>query len=95
MRHVYTNIQRDQKVKLDYHMSMLFAFMVRAGGWGWGGGGGGGGGRRVGREVGSEVLKCFVRGGQNFYYAPEGTSGGILKSLCPSVRYNSCLSDIS
>ena len=40
----------------------------------------------VGREVGSKVLKCFVRGGQNFYYAPEETSGGILKSLCPSIR---------
>ena len=37
------------------------------------------------------------------FYAPEGTSGGILKSLrpsvrlsvSPSVRYKSCLSDIS
>ena len=37
------------------------------------------------------------------FYAPEGTSGGILKShrpsVCPSVRpyvsYKSCLSDIS
>ena len=24
----YTNIQQDQKVKLDYHMSMLFAYMA-------------------------------------------------------------------
>ena len=36
---------------------------------------------------------------QDFYYAPKGTSGGILKShrpsVCPSVRYKSCLSDIS
>ena len=34
-----------------------------------------------------------------FFYAPEGTSGGILKShrpsVSPSVRYKSCLSDIS
>ena len=33
------------------------------------------------------------------FYAPEGNSGGILKSLrpslSPSVRYKSCLSDIS
>ena len=25
---VYTNIQQDQKAKLDYHMSMLFAYMA-------------------------------------------------------------------
>ena len=25
---LYTNIQQDQKVKLDYHMSMLFAYMA-------------------------------------------------------------------
>ena len=25
---MYTNIQQDQKAKLDYHMSMLFAYMV-------------------------------------------------------------------
>ena len=30
-----------------------------------------------------------------FFYAPEGTLGGILKSNRPSVRYKSCLSDIS
>ena len=34
-----------------------------------------------------------------FIMPPEGTSGGILKShrpsVCPSVRYKSCLSDIS
>ena len=29
------------------------------------------------------------------FYAPEGTSGGILKSHHPSVCYKSCLSDIS
>ena len=29
------------------------------------------------------------------FMPPEGTSGGILKSLRPSVRYKSCLSDIS
>ena len=32
---LYTNIQQDQKAKLDYHMSMLFAYIWRAGrGWG-------------------------------------------------------------
>ena len=25
---VYTNIQQDQKAELDYHMSMLFAYMA-------------------------------------------------------------------
>ena len=25
---LYTNIQQDQKAKLDYHMSMLFAYMT-------------------------------------------------------------------
>ena len=25
---MYTNIQQDQKAKLDYHMSMLFAYMA-------------------------------------------------------------------
>ena len=45
---LYTNIQQDQKAKLDYHMSMLFAYMAAGRGW------------RL------EVLKCFVRGGQNF-----------------------------
>ena len=29
------------------------------------------------------------------FYAPEGTSGGILKWHHPSVRYKSCLSDCS
>ena len=47
---LYTNIQQDQKAKLDYHMSIMFAYM--AGGEG----------------AGLEVLKCFVRGGQNFFY---------------------------
>ena len=46
---LYTNIQKDQKAKLDYHISMLFAYMA-------------------GGEGGLEVLKCFVRGGQNFFY---------------------------
>ena len=32
---LYTNIQQNQKAKLDYHMSMLFAYM--AGGEGGGG----------------------------------------------------------
>ena len=32
---LYTNIQQDQKAKLDYHMSTLFAYMA---GGEWGGG---------------------------------------------------------
>ena len=32
---VYTNIQQDQKAKLDYHMSMLFAYMAGGEGGGW------------------------------------------------------------
>ena len=55
---LYTGIQQDQKAKLDYHMSMLFAYM--AGGEG----------------VGSEVLKCFVRGGQNFFLLALCVWGG-------------------
>ena len=47
---LYTNIQQDQKAKLDYHLSLLFAYMA--------------GGEGVG---GSEGLKCFVTGGQNFF----------------------------
>ena len=32
---LYINIQQDQKAKLDYHMSMLFAYMAGGeGGWG-------------------------------------------------------------
>ena len=47
---LYTNIQQGQKAKLDYHMSLLFAYMGAGRGWGL------------------EVLKCFVRGEQNFFY---------------------------
>ena len=54
---LYTNIQQDQKAKLDYHILMLFAYML--GGEGdWGGG--------------VKVLKCFVRGGQNLLSPAEG-----------------------
>ena len=31
---LYTNIQQDQKAKLDYHMSVLFAYMARGEGVG-------------------------------------------------------------
>ena len=37
---LYTNIQQDQKAKLDYHMSMLTAYMAGGGGGEEGGGGG-------------------------------------------------------
>ena len=71
---LYTNIQQDQKAKLDYHMSMLFAYMAG----------------REGDE-GLEVLKCFVRGGQIFFYllcvCGEGASG-VRFSTSPSVKYN-------
>ena len=67
------NIQQDQKAKLDYHMSMLFAYMA---------GGEGGGGL--------EVLKCFVRGGQNFSTCFARLcvwgEGGVRFSTCPSVK---------
>ena len=50
---LYTNIQQDQKAKLDYHMSMLFAYMA--------------GGEGVGLEVlncfvrgGQSFSTCFV-----------------------------------
>ena len=49
---LYTNIQQDQKAKLDYHMSMLFAYMAgRKGG---------------GEEV--RGFKMFCQRGQNFFY---------------------------
>ena len=76
---VHTNIQQDQKAKLDYHISMLFAYMA---GWRPGSGRGRGGGRGAGGGGrGLEVLKCFVRGGQNFFYllcvcVGGGTGGG-------------------
>ena len=50
---LYTNIQQDHKAKLIYHMSMLFANMA---------------GGEEGVGWGLEVLKCFVREGQNFFY---------------------------
>ena len=61
---MYTNNQQEQKAKLDYRMSMLFAYMA-----------GGEGGRVL--EV---FLKCFVRGVQNFFYllcVCEGMSGSV------------------
>ena len=77
---LYTNTQQDQKAKLDYLLSMFGAYMAG------------------GEDVGLRGFKMFCQRGQNFY-APEGTSGGILKShrqsISPSVRYKSCLSDIS
>ena len=60
---LYTNIQQDQKAKLDYHMSMLFAHMS-------GGGGGGGGvrGLKIFCQRGSEVfLLALCVGGQVQY----------------------------
>ena len=69
MSKLYTNIQQDQKAKLDYHMSMLFAYMA-----GWEG-------------CGLEVLKCFVRGGQNFFYFVCVCGvGGVRSSTSPSVK---------
>ena len=68
---LYTNIRQDQKAKLDYYMSMLFAYM--AGGEGWG----------------LEILKCFVRGGQNFFYLHSVCVWrGVRFSTSPSVKNN-------
>ena len=72
---LYTNIQQDQKATLDYHMPMLCAYM--AGGEGEG--------------VGLKVLKCFVRGGQNFFLLAlcvciGGGRGGVRFSTSPCVK---------
>ena len=51
---LYTNIQEDQKAKLDYHMSMLFAYMA-------GGEGVGVGGFKMFCQRGSDFFcTCFV-----------------------------------
>ena len=50
---LYTSIQQDQKAKLDYH-NVVCVY--------------GGRGRVSGGGGGLEVLKCFVRGIQNFFY---------------------------
>ena len=72
---LYTYIQQDQKAKLDYHMSMLFAYMA--------------GGERGG-VGGLEVLKCFVRRGPKYFYlvcvCGGGRGGGIRFSTSPSVK---------
>ena len=45
-----------------------------------------------GEGVGLEVLKCFVRGGQNFFYllcvwgGGEGGGGYVIFSTSPSVK---------
>ena len=57
---MYTNIQQDQKAKLDYHMSMLFAYMT----------GGGGGG------VGLRGFKMFCQRGAEFFYLISVCGGG-------------------
>ena len=68
---MYTNIQQDQKEKLDDRMSMLFAYLA--------GGEGVGGLEVVLDEIlnligsvsegfSSYSLKCFVRRGQIFFY---------------------------
>ena len=49
---LYTNIQQDQKAKLDYHMSMLFAYMAGGeGGWG----------------AGARGFKMFCQRGSEFF----------------------------
>ena len=92
---LYTNIQQDQKAKLDYHMSMLFAYIWRVGrGWGL--------------EVLKCFVRifstcfvcicvcvcwrCFKMFCQNFFYllcvcvCVCGGGGGVRFSTCPSVR---------
>ena len=70
---LYTYIQQDQKAKLDYHMSMLFAYMA---------GGEGGGGLEdlkcfVRRGPKFFYLVCVCRG---------GGGDGIRFSTSPSVK---------
>ena len=48
---LYTIIQQDQKAKLDYHMSMLFAYMA---------GGEGGRGFKMFCQRGQNFSTCFV-----------------------------------
>ena len=71
---LYTNIQQDQKAKLDYHKSIC-VYDGRGGGWGL------------------KVLKCFVRGGQIFFYllcvcGGGGEGGWVRFSTSPSVKKN-------
>ena len=60
---LYTNIQQDQKAKLDYHMSMLFAYMA----------GGEGVGIRGFKMRGSEIfyLLCVCGVGVRFSTSPS------------------------
>ena len=69
---LYTNIQQDQKAKLDYHMSMLFGYMA-------GGEGVGVRGFKMFRQRGSEFFStCFV--------CVWGGGGGVRFSTSPSVK---------
>ena len=75
---LYTIIQQDQKAKLDYHMSMLFAYV--AGGEGvWG--------------AGVRGFKMFCQRGQNVFYllcvcVGGGGGGGVRFSTSTSVKKN-------
>ena len=68
---LYTNIQQDQKAKLDYHMSMLFAYMA---------GGEGGWGLEV-LKCFSEGVRIFL-----FSLCVCGGGGGVRFSTSPSVK---------
>ena len=71
---LYTNIQQDQKAKLDYHMSMLFAYMAS----GKGGGG-----------LGVRGFKMFCQRGSDFFLLALRVcsgGGGVRFSTSPSVK---------
>ena len=58
---LYTNIQQDQKAKLDYHMSMLFAYMA---------GGEGVRGFKMFCQRGVRIFStCFVCGGRRVRFS--------------------------
>ena len=68
---MYTNIQQDQKAKLDYHMSMLFAYMA--------------GGEKVGVEVLKCFVRGGVRFFSPCFVCVCG--GGVVRfSTSPSVK---------
>ena len=73
---LYTNIQQDQKAKLDYHMSMLFAYMA--------------GGEGVGKmfcQRGSEFLCPATKSGGVLCYTLRSFEClSIRLSVRPSVR---------